>query len=125
MYGKNPAFKPNIASPAGGTLHAFRSERRADCAVAENARSEDVVMLMSSKVRRGSAGRGRDDRPAGILVLDRPPTSPSTQLRAYVWSRERADHSAMPESGAGKLSPFALMVGPMGSLPRGDWALAI
>ncbi len=63
-----------------------------------------------------------DGRPAGILVLDRPPALPSPLLRAYVWSRERTDHSAVSGNGEKKSSPWALMVGPKGALPSGDWS---
>ena len=76
-------------------------------------------------VRRGSVEVTRDGRPAGILVLDRLPAPPSPLLRAYVWSRERTDHSAVPANGAKKSSPCALMVGPKGSLPSGDWSFEV
>ncbi len=67
-----------------------------------------------------------DGRPAGILVLDRPPLPPIPQLRAYVWSRERTDHSTVPGTVVKqKVTPRALMVGPKGSLPSGEWAFAV
>lgn len=82
-------------------------------------------MIMKS-MRRGSVTVTVDGRPAGILVLDRPPLPPQTQLRAYVWSRERTDHSAVPGAVvAEKATPRALMVGPKGSLPPGGWAFAV
>lgn len=81
--------------------------------------------MILKEVRRGSVEVTRDGRPAGILVLDRLPAPPSPLLRAYVWSRERTDHSAVPENGAKKSSPCALMLGPKGSLPNGDWSFEV
>lgn len=80
--------------------------------------------MISRKVRRVSSEEARAGAPAGILVLDRVPTPPLPQLRAYVWSRERTDHSCVA-GGPKKPAPWALMVGPKGSLPRGGWVFAV
>jgi hypothetical protein len=77
------------------------------------------------QVKRGSVEKSRDGRPAGILVLDRPPPVPSPLLGAYLWTRERIDHSTVPSDDEKKPRPWALMVGPKGSLPEGDWAFAV
>ena len=78
-----------------------------------------------SQVKWGSVERNQNGRPAGILVLDRPPPPPSPLLGAYLWTRERIDHSTVPGGGEKKSSPCALMVGPKGSMPEGDWAFAV
>lgn len=80
--------------------------------------------MIVTRVRRVSAEEARAGRPAGILVLDRLPKPPLPQLRAYVWSRELTDHSSVP-GGAKKPAPWAFMVAPRGSLPRGGWVVAV
>jgi hypothetical protein len=80
--------------------------------------------MISPKPRRVSVEEARAGAPAGILVLDRRPTPPLPQLRAYVWSRERTDHSSVP-GGPKRPAPWALMVGPKGSMPREGWVLAV
>ena len=81
--------------------------------------------MNDSKAEKGSVEESRSGRPAGILVLDQPPAQPSSFLGAYFWSRERLDHSAVPCDGSEKPRPWALMVGPKGSLPQGDWAFGL
>jgi hypothetical protein len=73
--------------------------------------------MMQSRRRR--EGETATTRPAGILVLDRPPAPPRSLLQAYVWSRVRADGAALSRQPA---RPWALMVGPIGSIPVGRWA---
>ncbi len=71
----------------------------------------------------GERGRGNPEvpravRPAGIIVFERLQPQPKPRLQPYIWSREHNDHPALP--GMGKVAGLgALMVGSIGSLPRG------
>ena len=71
----------------------------------------------------GERGRGdpevpRAVRPAGIIVFERLQPQPKPRLQPYIWSRGRGDSPAL--LGDGKLAGLgALIVGPMGSVPRG------
>jgi hypothetical protein len=59
--------------------------------------------------------------PAGIIAFERRVTLPDPTVRAYIWSRERADQSILPRSGLRKGARWgALMIGPKGSLPAGS-----
>ena len=59
--------------------------------------------------------------PAGIIALERKVILPDPRVRAYIWSRKRADHGSLSGDGRRKGARWgALMVGPKGSLPAGS-----
>lgn len=59
--------------------------------------------------------------PAGIIAFERKVILPDPRVRAYIWSRQRADHSSLSGDGRRKGARWgALMIGPKGSLPAGS-----
>ncbi len=61
--------------------------------------------------------------PAGIIAFERRVVLPDPTVRAYIWSRERADQSILPRLGLRRGARWgALMIGPKGSLPAGSRA---
>ncbi len=67
---------------------------------------------------RGNPEVPRAVRPAGIIAFERLQPEPKPRLQPYIWSREHNEHPAQP--GMGKPAGLgALIVGSIGSLPRG------
>ena len=73
-------------------------------------------MLIGEKVRGGPEIL-RAAGPAGIIAFERLMPPPIPRLQPYVWSQEKAEQPVWK----GKLAQLgALIVGPKGSLPRGE-----
>ena len=72
--------------------------------------------MIGERVRGGSEVL-RAAGPAGIIAFERLLPPPIPRLRPYVWSQEKAESpTAMAKLGQWG----ALIVGPKGSLPRGE-----